>query len=413
MTCEIIVMNRKAVVLAADSTVTVTQYANGNKEERRYYKSVNKLFQMSNSRPVGMMIYGSGDFQQAPWELIAKEYRSELGSKSFDNLSQYGSDLFKFITNAKDIFPDDYLEEVFLSDCRTAGYVFYEARLKPQPDYQAAKTEKDKITFSQKYIDETIQNLDKMDLPTGFEASDIEDAIKLHLEQLKNDFGDLPAVDAEKLAYFAIVSIYRSQYLMGNSGVVISGFGDKDYFPGFSHYICHGSIRGKVVLKCEEDDKISYHHHSRIKGFATTNMVDTFLLGLSINTYYDSSVECQNRLLNFAKTLGAENREHVTALVEAEVNEFKRNFMTKCRVDNYEPLTRIVASLPLEDMADLAETLVRLESLKEKVTQPTESVGGPVDVATITRSEGLIWIKRKHFFDPALNPRYFTRLNGI
>ena len=60
-------------------------------------------------------------------------------------------------------------------------------------------------------------------------------------------------------------------------------------------------------------------------------------------------------------------------------------------------------------MADLAETLIMLESLKEKVTKPTESVGGPIDVAVITKSEGFIWIKRKHYFDPQLNPRYFQR----
>jgi hypothetical protein len=69
----------------------------------------------------------------------------------------------------------------------------------------------------------------------------------------------------------------------------------------------------------------------------------------------------------------------------------------------------VLGSLPVDEMAELAETLISLQSLKEKVTKPSETVGGPIDVAVITRSEGLVWIKRKHFFDPSLNSRYMQR----
>ena len=64
----------------------------------------------------------------------------------------------------------------------------------------------------------------------------------------------------------------------------------------------------------------------------------------------------------------------------------------------------------LQEMAHLAESLLGLESLKERVTSASESVGGPIDVAAITKSEGLVWIKRKHYFDASLNMRYVSRL---
>jgi hypothetical protein len=54
-----------------------------------------------------------------------------------------------------------------------------------------------------------------------------------------------------------------------------------------------------------------------------------------------------------------------------------------------------------EELAELAETLVSAESLKERVTKPTETVSGPVDVAVISKSDGFIWIKRKHYFGNA------------
>jgi hypothetical protein len=42
------------------------------------------------------------------------------------------------------------------------------------------------------------------------------------------------------------------------------------------------------------------------------------------------------------------------------------------------------------------------------VTFTTETVGGPIDVAVITKGDGLIWIKRKHYFDKELNHAFFA-----
>jgi hypothetical protein len=64
---------------------------------------------------------------------------------------------------------------------------------------------------------------------------------------------------------------------------------------------------------------------------------------------------------------------------------------------------------PVDELAELAETLMSIESLKERVTRPTESVSGPIDVAVISKADGFIWIRRKHYFEAELNPRFFGR----
>ena len=69
----------------------------------------------------------------------------------------------------------------------------------------------------------------------------------------------------------------------------------------------------------------------------------------------------------------------------------------------------IVGQLPKEELAEMAEALVNLTSLKRRVTPAAETVGGPVDVAVISKGDGLVWMKRKHYFAPELNPRYFER----
>ena len=65
--------------------------------------------------------------------------------------------------------------------------------------------------------------------------------------------------------------------------------------------------------------------------------------------------------------------------------------------------------MPKQEISYAAEAFVNLTSVKRKVSAQQETVGGPVDVAVITRNEGFIWIKRKHYFTRELNPSYTVK----
>jgi hypothetical protein len=75
------------------------------------------------------------------------------------------------------------------------------------------------------------------------------------------------------------------------------------------------------------------------------------------------------------------------------------------------PVVNAVAFFSPTEMASMAETLVNFESFKQQVTLRSETVGGPIDVAVVTRGDGFIWIKRKHYFSPELNHQFFANYN--
>jgi len=57
----------------------------------------------------------------------------------------------------------------------------------------------------------------------------------------------------------------------------------------------------------------------------------------------------------------------------------------------------------------VAEALVSLTSFKRRISlDEPETVGGAIDVAVISRGDGLIWIKRKHYFDPHPSHHFFA-----
>jgi len=57
----------------------------------------------------------------------------------------------------------------------------------------------------------------------------------------------------------------------------------------------------------------------------------------------------------------------------------------------------------------MAESLVNLTAFKRRMTSvETDTVALPIDVAVISKGDGFIWIKRKHYFEPAFNPHFFS-----
>ena len=59
--------------------------------------------------------------------------------------------------------------------------------------------------------------------------------------------------------------------------------------------------------------------------------------------------------------------------------------------------------MPIQDAIDLAIFLVETAANYSKFTPGDNKIGGPIEVATITKYEGFKWIKRKNYYDKVLN----------
>jgi 20S proteasome alpha/beta subunit len=69
----------------------------------------------------------------------------------------------------------------------------------------------------------------------------------------------------------------------------------------------------------------------------------------------------------------------------------------------YRPL--VMHAMPIQDAIHLARFLVEttIGMVKFSIDR-TKTVGGPIEIAVITKHEGFKWVDRKHFFPPQLNP---------
>ena len=72
------------------------------------------------------------------------------------------------------------------------------------------------------------------------------------------------------------------------------------------------------------------------------------------------------------------------------------------------PVVEVAARLPKRELAATAESLVNLTVFKQRMAPGTETAGGPVDVAVISKGDGLVWVKRKHYFRTEANPQFLA-----
>lgn len=62
-------------------------------------------------------------------------------------------------------------------------------------------------------------------------------------------------------------------------------------------------------------------------------------------------------------------------------------------------------AMPFQDALDLAEFLVGTTIKMSKFMPGAGTVGGPIEIAGITKHEGFRWVERKHYYKQALNPK--------
>jgi len=194
---------------------------------------------------------------------------------------------------------------------------------------------------------------------------------------------------------------------------VMAGYGQSEIFPSFFHIRVYGHVGNVLLWKEINDYAITHDNDAWIQPFAQSSMIERFTDGYdsavaAVNN--ECSLTCLNGVIDDLRAGGAViSPTLVQPIIESRQAAFMQEFKDKNSAENYYPLRRVLNSLSVSEMGHLAESLLVLEALRERVTSPSESIGGPIDVAVITKAEGLVWLKRKHYFEPELNQRYVNR----
>ena len=366
------------------------------------------------------MTFDSGNLHSLPWEVVAKAYRNHLDKTHHDHLGQYAASFFSYIEKDADFFSAETKKKQMLAyiQSQTSFLTFcmdqkQEIRNEADPAKKLAGAETalkqyEKIIAEADFIGNMTQaNPDKL---LADHEADIENVISNYA--YAKWIVDL--VDIKRLTTIVATALFKKPWsTLETTGLVIAGFGERDYFPRLEMYNCYSTVMDTLVVEKLEEHNISEDNVSEIVPIAQSEMAKGFMYGLpprvmgEIESGLVKAIdEIEDELRKINKL---QSNDNIDKLKEIVKDKFKSELIGGLVRSHTTPMKRVVGLLPADELAELAEILVRMELIKERFTRDTEEVGGPIDVAVITKGDGFIWIKRKHYFDPKLNPRFFSR----
>ncbi|MFN8191852.1 MAG: hypothetical protein U0R78_15710 [Nocardioidaceae bacterium] len=432
MTTEIAILNRSAVALAADSAVTVS-----GRGGIKVYDGVNKLFELVRGRPVGVMIYNSADLSLRPWETIIKSYREERKLCSFPTLDEYVSDFKEFIQTHAALFSRrqqrEALASLIDSDLSMVRAYIGRAILAKVRSGNAPTTQQVSRIVNREVREfweyaRASYALDQWDRPLPSLRTLSAELRDLLDERIDIVFENLPLNDAVR-ARLRIALIHRSLGFAGEdddeefSGVVFAGFGDDEYYPRLREFRTKVVYNDRLLCREIEDSKsdIGVDLPGDVKSFAQGDMIRSFTDGIQDQVRSEmvmywarwrsggvgAAVTGDSALGSLSKA----EKKAIAKVVDSQaitwVDDFLAHMAAYERANVRGPLLQSVSYLPKDEMGAMAESLVNLTTLKRRVSiNEAQTVGGAVDVAVVSRGDGFVWLKRKHYFSQNLNPSW-------
>lgn len=434
MTAEIVVLNREGIAMASDSAVTSSL---GDID--KISSSANKLFSLSDYHPVGIMIYGDASFMGIPWETIIKIYRSKVLPRSgFPTLNEYAKHFtsflcyenIKFHPLAEGKYIMAFAFEIFGN---IRGIIFENIEKKSKSGENIDDNGLLRLTHNT--IDNNYAYF--QDMETEYISREQSKLVlsKYHKElqsAIDTAFNGLPVNKNYRAILKQLLIEAFARYIPDNlsSGLVIAGFGEEELLPVVKALKIEGIVRFRQnnadseILKYEEDKEYSSSSDidAAVIAFAQHEMVCRFMEGVDpeyiqaeeqfLNDLCkDYAKKVVSQLDKYTNTEKKKILERLSRYGKRMTEEFSKNMKGFTSEYFTEPTVSAVGRLTKKELAAMAEALVYVTSLKRKVSSDSETVAEPIDVALISKGDGFIWIKRKHYFEPNLNPVYFMNRN--
>jgi len=427
MTAEVALLNRLGVALAADSAVTIP-----TSRSTKIYQSANKLFPLSDSLPIGIMISGNANLMNIPWETIIKIYRSRSVGREFKTVKEQADNFIAFLDNNSWFFPAD-VQKQKIQEILTWLFIGLRKQLDNRLEIKQkeesvpltpALSESTLIEIGKDFLKHLRNRKHLTSLPQDH-ANVIARKYQREIAEIREEvFAEIVSkVSTKRLLTQISSELFAREYFGPTySGVVVAGFGTKEIYPNLVEIAvqCVAANRLKYVKR--RSISIDSEYRAAIVPFAQSEMVHVFMEGIDENLLKDMKDISGDFLTGFVRSIcdavasKEDKSEHLQqklgSILEEKLPVLYKKWDNERKLRFVEPITNVVASLPKDELAAMAESLIHLTSLKRRVSTDEETVGGPIDVAMITKGDGLIWIRRKHYFNPDLNPRYMSRISG-
>ena len=416
MTSVVGILNKQGVAIAADSAVTRGRIKDGSRQQK-VTKNGNKMIRLSEAVPVAVMITGNADYLQVPWEVIVRRYRQRRGTVAHATVEEASHDFFDYIQS----------DPVFWGDDCGMEYVRFLAKnihdKIVNSDWEAAERNPDgslcrPATFVKTFCRSASslrKKLERGGICPHFKDYSI-DQFRSAIDgdiclRISDNYPDEVLTKIRESLEETVWTVLRTRAKGGHyATLVFSGYGKDQEFPSLvSAVVCEGfdrrvsyHVRPEDIV-CISDDK-----PVAICPFAQDDVIRSVLRGIHTDWSGDAG-DVFRRIVNpnFGDVFGSfydeddPGGEFRKMLAEVETDDLHHQFYKegmRLLDKNQREWEKLLKDSDLESLASLADCLIDLTGFQRILTFSPEGVGGPVDVAVISKNAGFTWLRRKSWY---------------
>jgi hypothetical protein len=430
MSSAIIFINKLGVAVAADSAVTIG-------ERKAIFNTAQKIFPIGTKEKAQILgiTFNHTNFMSVPIELMFKKYSRFIAEHSFlkNSIEDYMFDFIRFVEEHQSDFAFKDYEWGYLY--HLFGKLFDEMFTKIM-NKRSVSPDVPKKIFMKTFFDELSNDIkakidehasmnekkDQVQNMVGQEFIDknypklVEEAFRDRLANFYNEENDLKLIpekmeldedDTLLLSYFKTY-VYQSMQNHNtyrdykSSGIYFAGYGEKSLYPSYWGIEAFAFLNGKFVYELDYRRTVRTNDPSFFKTLAQDDTIISVITDVNWSSRYDLLSIVQSTMEKSTITFIENNpgSKEIIEKYQAElnVNLDALNYFKEYSIDRERKFLSSLAVMGVVDMAEYAENLISLQSLKRKYeldAQNNATVGGPTDVAIITKFEGFKWIKSK------------------
>lgn len=283
MTAEVAILNKTAVALAADSAVTISA---GSKEEK-IFDSADKLFELSNSNAIGIMIFNGMNFMEIPLPSLVRQFRD--GSTSFAKVETAASAFLDFLNKVGLNSPDKIKDRNIVSVVKpiisriASRFIkkYQEQAFAPKAEVLSREAIEEILSKAISLYERIISMASDASFigkPKTIVSQKTEDLIRgIIAEELpySND------VQRQRILEIGKLALRKGPLSLGRTGIVIAGFGSDETFPTLVSFEIDGMVCDR--LKYVRTNLVSIDHDgpkALVLPFAQIEIAERFLYGL-------------------------------------------------------------------------------------------------------------------------------------
>ena len=427
MTAVVGILNKRGIAIAADSAVTMTRDGNEKIEN-----SANKMLRMSDVCPISVMTVGSAAFLSTPWDIIVRRFRQKHGNIQFPTVQACIDEFFAYMLTEKMFFP----EEIQRNYLRNMLHSFWDDVVCKVPDININKkgviTNKKQIlnafhrriesgikyfhehTQLPMYKDYTINQfkayLDSMvDNLFARKTAVLDSPLFDEDDTFSNEYPKDILAEIKELFIEGFLSYMTYGYEDGNTHLIFSGYGCDEDFPVMIRVMVSHGFDNRVCYHINPEDihTISDANPVAICPYAQTDIMDALLTGVE-PYFFRKACNSSDMMFQEIKSqlsidcMTVEESEEIDALLnKVKSSDLTRQFKQygkRIQEEERHQWLKALTNYSVQDMAHLAENLIAMTSFERHMTFSEEGVGGPIDLAVITKNNGFTWLNRKSWY---------------